>query len=474
MKPSVVRLSLALSVLIVAASAKDATRPNIILILTDDLGWTDAGVYGSDLYETPNIDRLARAGMRFTQAYSACTVCSPTRGAVLTGLYPARSRVTDWIPGRLPSNPKLKIPDWTKHLPLETTTLAERFKAAGYVTANIGKWHLGQEAYYPEKHGFDLNVAGTSEGSPAEGYFAPYKIPTLTEGPDREYLTDRMGTEAVRFVENTRDRPFFLYLPHFAVHTPIQGPPALVEKYKAKLRPGLRHTNASYAAMMESLDTSVGRLRAKLTELDLAENTIIIFASDNGGHLPTTSNTPLRSGKGSAYEGGVRVPLIILWPGVTAPGSVSDVPTISTDFFPTLLEIAGLTPGPGEGADGVSLVPALRGGTGLAREAIYWHYPHYQLYQQGGTTPYGAIRAGDYKLIEYYDDLRVELYHLGDDIGETRDLAATKPEVAEKLRAQLHAWRKSVGAQMPTLNPAYDPSKPEYIKGERRPKEPFE
>jgi len=474
MKPSLLRFLVALAVSAIASVAEAATPPNVILILADDLGWADLGVYGSDLHETPHIDRLARDGMRFTQAYSACTVCSPTRGAVLTGLYPARTRVTDWIPGRLPSNPKLAIPAWTKHLPTETTTLAERFKTAGYVTASIGKWHLGQKAYYPEKHGFDLNIAGTSEGSPADGYFAPYKIPTLPEGPDREYLTDRIGTEAVRFVEATRERPFFLYLPHFAVHTPIQAPPALVGKYKAKVRPGLRHTHATYAAMMESLDASIGRLRAKLTELGLAENTIIVFASDNGGHLPTTSNAPLRSGKGSAYEGGVRVPLIILWPGVTAPGGVSDMPTISTDFFPTLLEIAGLRVAPGEGADGVSLVPALRGQSRPAREAIYWHYPHYQLYQRGGTTPYGAIRAGDYKLIEYYDDMRVELYHLGDDIGETHDLAAAKPEMAEKLRAQLHAWRASTGAQMPTPNPAYDPSKPEAVKGERRPKEPIE
>lgn len=448
-------------------AATPAAKPNIVLILADDLGWTDLGSFGSDLYESPHLDQLARDGMKFTQAYSACTVCSPTRGALLTGQYPARTHLTDWIPGRRPDNPKLLIPAWKKYLALDDTTFADRFKAAGYATASVGKWHLGREPYYPEKHGFTLNVAGTELGSPVSGYFAPYKIATLREGPPGEYLTDRMADEAMRFVEQHRDQPFLLYYPLFAVHTPIQAPAALVGKYQAKLTPGRRHTNATYAAMIESMDTAVGRLRSKLAELGIADRTVILFASDNGGHLPTTNNAPLRAGKGSAYEGGVRVPLIVCWPGVTRPGSVSEVPTISTDFYPTLLAMAGLTDVPDHPCDGINLEPVLRGRASQPREALFWHYPHYQLYQQGGSTPYGAVRAGDYKLIEFFDDMRVELYNLRDDIGETKDLAATQPERTAKLRAQLHAWRESVGAQMPTPNPHYDPSKPEQSRGKK-------
>jgi arylsulfatase A len=443
-----------------------SAKPNVILILADDLGWTDLSSFGSDYYQTPAIDQLAKDGMKFTQAYSACTVCSPTRGAILTGQYPGRTHLTDWIPGRQPANPKLLIPHWTKHLLTGNPTIAEQFKSAGYVTASIGKWHLGTEAYYPEKHGFDVNVAGTKFGSPVDGYFAPYKIPTLVEGPKGEYLTDRMSTEAVRFLEQNHDRPFFLYYPLFAVHTPIQAPKALVEKYEA-LSPGKHHTNATYAAMIESMDIAVDRLRAKLKELKIDDRTVIIFSSDNGGHLPTTDNYPLRVGKGSAYEGGVRVPLIVYWPGVTKAGGVTEAMTISTDFYPTLLAMAGLKDDPNHICDGISLEPVLRGRGGLPRDAIYWHYPHYQLYQQGGTTPYGAVRAGDYKLIEFFDDMHIELYNIRADLGETKNLATVQPELAAKLTAQLHAWRESVGAQMPTANPQYDPTKPEHLKGKK-------
>lgn len=454
------------------AAAASADKPNIVLILADDLGWTDLGVYGSDLYETPHIDRLAREGMRFTQAYSACTVCSPTRAALLTGQYPARVRVTDWIPGRLPHNPKLKIPDWNKYLPLETISLAERLKAAGYATASVGKWHLGQEPFYPEKHGFDVNVAGTREGNPSDGYFSPYSIPTLKDGPKGEYLTDRMGAEAVKFIEAHRSQPFFLYLPHFAVHTPLQGKPDLVAKYKAKLKDGMRHFHAAYAAMTESMDDAVGQVRDALKRAGVADRTIVIFASDNGGYLPATTNVPLRNGKGSAYEGGVRVPFIVHWPGVTKPGAVSDAVTITTDVFPTLLAAAGVKDSRRD-LDGVDLSPVLRGTGGLKREAIFWHYPHYQLYHEHGTTPYGAIRWGDYKLIEYYDDMRVELYNLARDLGETRNLATSEPAVVKRLRDRLHAWRAEVKAQMPNPNPKYDPTKPEQFPGKRPPKEDF-
>jgi len=465
------------SVILAAAPAK----PNVILILADDLGWTDLACYGSDFYETPHLDRLARDGMKFTQNYSACTVCSPTRAALMTGKYPARLHITDWIPGLMPDNPKLLVPDWTKFLPLTETTLADAFKSAGYRTGSIGKWHLGTEAYYPDRHGFGVNIAGTDKPAPPT-YFAPWRIPTLTEGRDGEYVTDRLAEEAEKFIAAAKDQPFFLYLPHFAVHTLIQGRADLVAKYRAKLKSGLTHTNAAYAAMVESLDTAVGRVRAKLDELKLADRTIVAFTSDNGGLITrgTTSNQPLRFGKASAYEGGVRVPLIVHWPGVTKPGSVSDTPVITMDLFPTLLEAAGLgapVSGPARsggkqvragsesgapGRDGVSLAPLLRGTGKPARTELFWHYPHHQHYQLGGATPYSAIRSGDFKLIEFLNDLRVELYNLRDDLSETRDLAAAQPQRVAELRSRLHAWRKEVGAQMPTPNPNHNPAKPEY------------
>ncbi len=454
---------------LIPAFAAKAQKPNVILILADDLGWTDLACYGSDFYETPHLDQLARDGMKFIQAYSACTVCSPTRAALLTGKYPARLRVTDWIPGLPPENPKLLVPDWTKYLSLEELSLGRALKSAGYATASIGKWHLGNEEHYPEKHGFDLNVAG-SFGSGPPSYFAPYRISTLPDGPKGEYVTDRLADEAARFIAAHKDEPFFLYWPHFAVHTPIQGKPALVEKYKAKLRPGQAQTNAVYAAMVESLDDAVGRMRRTLNELKLSERTIIIFGSDNGGRVPTTSNLPLRVGKGSCYEGGTRVPFIVHWPGVTAPGSVCDTPVISMDVFPTVLEMTGLKKSARGPVDGLSLVPLLRQSGKLKRDTLFWHYPHYQHYQLGGTTPYGAIRAGDFKLLEFFDDMRVELYNLRDDLGEQRNLAAEMPDKAAELRKRLHAWRKEVGAQMPSPNPAYDPSKPEHDPATRQKK----
>jgi arylsulfatase A len=366
----------------------------------------------------------------------------------------------------MPDNPKLLVPDWTKFLPTTETTLATLFRARGYATGSIGKWHLGGEATYPGKHGFDLNIAGTEKPQPPS-YIAPWKIPTLTEGKPGDYLTDRLAGEAVTFIERNKDRPFFLYMPHFAVHTPIQGRADLVAKYQGKLKAGLTHANAAYAAMVESLDASVGRIRATLRELKLDDRTIILFTSDNGGRVPTTSNRPLRFGKASAYEGGVRVPLIVHWPGVTKPGSVSDTPVITMDLFPTLVDIAGLrlrksASKGAPGCDGLSLAPLLRGTAGLNRAELFWHYPHHQHYQLGGATPYGAIRSGDFKLIEFFNDMHVELYNLGEDIGEQRDLAKTQPKRAAELRARLHAWRQEVGAQMPTPNPRYDASKAEY------------
>jgi arylsulfatase A-like enzyme len=440
-----------------ARTAEPARPPNIIFYLIDDLGWTDLSRQGSDLYETPHIDQLARQSMKFTDGYAGCTVCSPTRAALMTGKYPARLHITDWIHGSERPKAKLTIPQWTQYLPRAEVTIATALKERGYVTAHIGKWHLGdQNEGWPDKHGFDVNIAGFEKGSPPS-YFSPYQIPTLKDGPPGEYLTDRLTDEALRFLETNKDRPFFLYFPHYGVHLPAQAKPDLIAKFQKKIKPGMRHTNATYAAMIASVDDSVGRVAAKLAELGLADNTIVVFTSDNGGLMRVTTNVPLRAGKGSAYEGGVREPLFVKWPGVTAPGSVCHEPVITLDFYPTFLEITGAKGDPKHNAqvDGVSLVPLLRAPTSkLQREALYWHYPHYH---PGGATPYGAIRARDWRLVEFYEDMHVELYNLKDDLGETKDLAKQNPAKAAELRDQLHAWRKAVGAQMPTPNPAYQP-----------------
>src|SRR5271169_111847 len=350
-----------------AAAAAQRSRPlNFIFILVDDMGWTDLGCYGSKSYDTPNIDKLASQGMRFTNAYAACPVCSPTRASILTGKYPARLHLTDWIPGR-PQWPaaRLVTPQFQQQLPLEEVTLAQALKPLGYVSASMGKWHLGGPPYYPDKHGFDLNVGGTEKGQPAS-YFGPFDLPNLKGGSKDEYLTDRLSTEACRFLEANRDRPFFLYLPEFAVHLPEQAKAATIERFKAKADPKNPQHDPVYAAMISSLDENVGRILAKLDALSIAERTVVIFMSDNGGLVfegrrsePVTSNAPLRAGKGHLYEGGIREPMMIRWPGVTRAGSVCDVPVSSIDFFPTLLEIAGAAVDPGWAVDGRSLVPLL-------------------------------------------------------------------------------------------------------------------
>ena len=440
-----------------------APAPNFVFFLIDDMGWRDLACYGSTFYETPHIDRLCSQGMKFTSAYAACPVCSPTRASVMTGKYPARLHVTDWIAGHNRPLAKLRIPDWTKYLPLEEVTLAEALKPAGYATASIGKWHLGTEEYWPEKQGFDVNLAGCHMGQPP-AYFAPYKIPTLTEGPVGEYLTDRLADEALTFIDKNKDRPFFLYLPNYAVHTPLQAKKEVVAKYQAKVRPDNPQNNATYAAMVESVDDGVGKVLAKLDALGLADRTVVVFTSDNGGLMRSTSNAPLRDGKGTFYEGGIREPLIVRWPEAVKPGSVCDEVVSSIDFFPTLAEIAGIplqTTG-AKDLDGVSFVPLLRQTATLRREAIYWHYPHYH---PCGATPGGIIRAGDWKLIETFEDGRVELYNLRDDLGEAKDLAAAMPDRAAALRQRLADWRKSVGAQMPTPNPDYDAVKNAAPKG---------
>jgi arylsulfatase A len=423
-------------------------RPNVVVILLDDLGWRDFGSYGSTFYETPRIDRLAAQGMKFTQAYSASTVCSPTRAALLTGKSPARLRVTDWIPGHPPpADAKLQIPNWTKYLPLAEMTLPEAIAPSGYVSAHIGKWHLGDSPYYPEKNGFAVNVGGTHQGEPPS-YFVPYGIPNLPDGPRGEYLTDRLATEAIRFIERNREKPFFLHLSHYAPHLPLQAKETLIAKYRAKVRPGDVQNNPTYAAMIESIDQSVGRVVDRIEALGLSDRTLVIVTSDNGGVLTfrggtVTSNAPLRDGKGGPYEGGVRVPFILKWPGVVPEGVECETPVISMDLFPTILEVAGVS-APEDPLDGKSLVPVFTGREPLQRDALYWHYPHYHR-----ARPHGVVRDGDFRLVEFFEDGRLELYDLAKDLGESRNLAAAMPAKAMELRQKLAAWRKAVGAQMP-------------------------
>jgi arylsulfatase A len=363
-----------------AARAAQSPRPlNFIFILIDDMGWTDLGCYGSKSYDTPDIDRLASQGMRFTNAYAACPVCSPTRASILTGKYPARLHLTDWIPGRKQwPTAKLLTPDFRQELPLEEMTIPEALKRSGYASASIGKWHLGGEGFSPTEQGFDRNVGGTARGSP-KSYFGPFDLPGLKGGPQAEYLTDRLSAEAEKFIEENRDRPFFLYLPEFAVHLPLEGKKDLVAKYEAKLKSSETQNNPIYAAMVESVDQGVGRLLRKLDDLKIADRTVVILTSDNGGLRyegkqtePVTSNAPLRAGKGHLYEGGIREPLIVRWPGVVKAGSVCDDPMVSVDYFPTILEMAGLGK-PKHPVDGVSLMPLLTQKGRLQRDARYWH-----------------------------------------------------------------------------------------------------
>lgn len=456
-------------------------KPNILLILIDDMGWRDLTCYGSSFYETPHLDRLAARGMRFTDAYAACPVCSPTRASILTGKYPARLGTTQWFGGS--DCGKLLSAPYVDHLPLEETSLATALRDGGYQTWHVGKWHLGGEAYYPQHHGFDANIGGCHWGSPKRGYFSPYGLPTLTDGPEGEYLTDRLTDEAIGLVSSAGDRPFFLNYWAYAVHNPIQVPQALIEKYRRKaadlgldqrdpMEPGepfpCEHkkdkrverrrfqSNPAYAAMVENLDSNLGRLLGALEAAGKADDTLVIFTSDNGG-LSTaegspTCNAPLCEGKGWMYEGGTREPLIVSWPGVIEPGATCETPVTSTDFYPTVLEAAGLAPLPDQHRDGESLMPLLRGGDQLDRRAIYWHYPHYG--NQGGT-PGSSIRAGDEKLIEFFETGGVELYNLRDDIAESHNLAPDHPARAAELKALLADWRTSVEARLPTPNPDY-------------------
>jgi len=444
-----------------------ATPPNIVLILADDLGWSDLGCYGSTLYETPHLDQLAADGMRFTDAYAACSVCSPTRASILSGKYPARINLTEFIPGNFYPYEKLLPGKHVLGMAPKEVTVAEALQAAGYATAIVGKWHLGrEEKHHPSTQGFDVVIDGTSGAPPS--YFSPYRNPHLSDGPPGEYLTDRLSQEAAKFIEQHRDRPFFLYLAHNAVHTPVQGKPWYVEKYREKMKRDKSQKDPTYAAMVQSLDESVGQLLAKLDELNVADRTVVIFFSDNGGYSAYTNNDPLRGGKGLSYEGGIREPLIVRWPSVVKPGATCRVPVTSVDFYPTLLEIA-CAHGDAEhnrNLDGLSLLPLWKDPAAkLGREAIYWHYPHYYVHLK--SRPHGAVRAGGYKLLEFYEDGQIELYDLEDDVSERHNLAERMPDTATKMLEMLHVWQRRVGAQMPRPNPAYDPDPNRRYKGGR-------
>jgi arylsulfatase A-like enzyme len=452
---------------------------NFVFFLVDDMGWRDAVCYGSTFYETPNVDQLASQGMRFTNAYAACPVCSPTRASIMTGKYPTRLDTTDWFGAPQPDtvqrhwtrNKPLLPARYLDHLPLEEVTMAEAFHEAGYATFFAGKWHLGGEGFLPEDQGFEINRGGYHLGWPRGGYFSPYENPKLKDGAEGEYLTDRLTDESLHFLDNIGDKPFLLFLSHYAVHTPLQSKEEFIEKYKEKasrlpsligpkfVLEGEREArqvqdHPVYAGMIQSMDESLGRLMDKLEALGIADHTAIIFMSDNGGLSTSegspTSNIPLRGGKGWLYEGGIREPMIVKWPKVTQPESVCHEPVISTDFYPTMLEMAGLPLKSSQHVDGLSLVPLLKQKASLPRKALYWHYPHYG--NQGGS-PGAAIRAGDYKLIEFFEDRHVELYDLRNDIGETNNLANAMPEKVKELLELLHHWQRDVDAKMPAPNP---------------------
>jgi arylsulfatase A-like enzyme len=450
-------------------TATAATRPNIVVILADDLGGTDLGCYGADLYETPRLDRFAKESVTFRQAYASAPVCSPTRAALMTGKHPARLGITIWSEGSLqgPQNRKLLQGESRHDLPLEEVTLAERLHDGGYATALVGKWHLGDADHAPEAQGFDVNIGGTRWGAP-QTFFWPYRgsgrfgqefryVPGLPLGQPGDYLTDKLTDAALAFIDSAGQRPFFLLLAHHAPHTPIEAPEALIQPFQDKLRAGMKQQNPTYAAMLKSLDDNVGRVIDHLKSRGLAESTIVVFTSDNGGYIgidrkggfsvSCTNNAPLRSGKGSLYEGGIRVPLMIRRPGVAAGERTQLVHT--ADLCWTLLAAAGQSTNE-KPVDGIDLGPILADSSAKPpRDALYWHYPHY--YET--TTPVSAVRAGDWKLLEYFEDGRRELYNLRDDPTESHNVATDQQMKAAELQRQLAAWRESVGAKLPQPNP---------------------
>ncbi|WP_172594411.1 sulfatase [Mariniphaga sediminis] len=440
-------------------------KPNILFILIDDLGWQDLQCYGSKFYETPNIDKLRSEGMMFTNAYSACAVCSPTRASILTGKNPAHLQFTGHITAigrhRYPEHGRIIPPDDKMYVDLNEIMIPEALKSLGYKSISIGKWHVGkEEKYFPTLQGFDINIAGYEHGSPPT-YWGPYKNPNsdwnpkiknMMEGEPGEYLTDRLTDEAIHFIKNNKERPFFIYLSHYAVHTPLEAPDSLVRKYEKKLKKNKSQKSAVYAAMIENMDTNIGRLLFELQKMNLSDNTIIIFYSDNGGEQRATSNKPLREGKGFLYEGGIRVPLIIKWPGKVGANTTCDVPVISDDIYPTIMEIIGKGVKPAKDIDGLSLIPVLRHSKTLKREQLCWYYPHYS---PQAKMPGYAIRKGDFKLIEHYDPEKIELFNIKYDINESQNLADSHPEKVNELKRAFDSWLKKMDPVMHSLNPNY-------------------
>ncbi len=481
--PGLALLALLLLASVSASAIGKQRQPNFVFFLVDDLGYNDIGANNPEtFYETPNVDRLAAQGVRFTNGYAVNPVCSPTRYSLLTGKYPTRVGATNWFSGRRQG--RFRGAELHDRMPSEEITLAEALRQAGYRTAFLGKWHLGPTAeFWPEAQGFDINVGGHDRGSPPGGYFAPFRNPRLPDGPAGEHLTARLTDEAVKILEASRDEPFLLYLSYYTVHTPLQAPADLIEKYRRKAarlpaspefaeeeqiwpvdRPRkvrIVQRHPTYAAMVETMDRSVGRVLDKLRQLGLEQNTVVCFMSDNGGLSTSegspTSNLPLRGGKGWVYEGGIREAFIIKWHQATKTARTCDVPVASIDFYPTLLDIARVAL-PAD-VDGRSLVPLLRDpNSTLMDRPLFWHYPHYS--NQGGF-PGGAVRLGDWKLIERYEDGRVHLYNLREDVGERNDVAAEHPQRVAQMRRRLHQWYREVGAQFLRAKPGGpDPWRP--------------
>ncbi len=440
-----------------AGLAEQSSPPNIVVIMADDLGWMDLHVQGNDALDTPFLDRLAAEGMRFTNGYAAAPVCSPTRGAMMTGLSPARLDITNHAPGHpnafVPKGNTLAGAPWQRHLGLEYKTIAEHLKEAGYATGFVGKWHLShrprnaadglpEKALRPEHQGFDMNVGGCSYGGPPS-YFEPYRIPAIADRAAGEYLPERLADECIDFVRRNQEKPFFLSWWNYSVHYPFQAPDSLIKKYEARKGPG--NENPTYSAMIEGMDRSIGRFLKALDVYGLAENTFVVFKSDNGSF--GVDIAPLRGQKGYLWEGGIRVPWIVRWPGKIRPGSVCDVPVVSMDVFPTVFEVVGL-PLPAT-LDGESLLPILTETGKLKRNALYFHYPNYAFHKNNRLG--SAIREEDYKLIRRYDDGSLELYHLGSDLGETTDLSQRLPLLAQRLNAKLGRWLAATGANMPNV-----------------------
>lgn len=445
-----------LAILFIALSfvSGAAGKPNIVVIMADDLGWRDLHCYGNEQVDTPALDKLAAEGMRFTDGYAAAPVCTPTRAAMMTGQSPARLRITNHAPGNavgfaLKDSP-LREAENIRHLPLAAVTIAERLSAAGYATAHIGKWHLShtmrgepgvtEKDLRPEKQGFDLNIGGDSSGGPPS-YFAPYRIPALVDGKASEYLPERLADEAIAFIRAHREGPFFLNWWPFSVHYPMQAREEVITNYRQRTT----IKDPIYAAMIEDMDTAIGRFLKALDEAGLRENTLVIFKSDNGGY--NGDNRPLRGFKGMLYEGGIRVPWIVRWPGKIQPGTTNSTPVISTDYYPTLLEAAGLPPTPDHPLDGKSIMPLLTQSAGFDRDALYFHYPNYAFHKKNRLG--SAIREGDYKLIKNYDDDSLELYDLRSDIGEENNLATKSPELAKRLADKLDACLRATDARFP-------------------------